>query len=464
MGDGDSEGQATPDSREDVDMALPPFPSLVSTAGETDWAKYLLWMEDGMSFEERTNNNMLIVGNAIREVSFDDVITHLSLDIVSTTKRRILLFKDLPAMRQGQHDGLAMYILGYDAVERVLFVRRFERLSSKIELLPRYWNCGREAVWLSVGRLLQLLRDVKVGDACTSHASILPEWDEELGFKVVVVAMLAQWILDFSTGFWMMTEVAEIAQMFLSRWRDSLLTDSAGIMTSVHQFEERHASHQPYEGVDSTEGEEVVSVSKSLCLKTAHSSSVCDHKTATQTSPLIDDTARDRGDTYDSDEEEEWAALEDWAARNKPEKQIKTINTEPEGRAATWQADFSPDKALKPKTPLLTPERVQPPLHASELVRVVDTKRFSDSSTLCDEYDENKEGLTFTNTVRNAMLSKGSIEAMLKVYSEFVKEHPEHDSEKKRSELFKFLVAHVGEKDGGTFSVTDISRVLKKIG
>lgn len=189
MVDASSDGQATPDSIEDVDMTLPPFPNLATRAGETDWAKYLIWMEDDMSFEERTNNNMLVAGNSIQEVSSEEVITHLSLHIGPTAKRRILLFKDLPAMRQGQHDGLAMYILGYDAAESVFFVRRFERLSSKIELLPQYWDCGKEVVWLSVGRVLQILRDVDYGDASTDHASVLPEWDEELGFKVVVVAM-----------------------------------------------------------------------------------------------------------------------------------------------------------------------------------------------------------------------------------------------------------------------------------
>lgn len=445
----------TPDSTEDVDMSLPPFPDLVNTAGETDWAEYLLWMEDDMSLEERTNNNMLLVGNTIRDVSSKDVITHLSLDIVPIAKRRFLLFKDLPPMRQGQHDGLAMYILGYDAADTMLFVRRFERLSSKIELLPQYWGCGKEVVWLSVGRLLQILQEVDLGDASTSHASVLPEWDEELGFKVVVVAMFAQWVLDFGSGLRMMTEVAEMAQMLLSRWKDSLLTDSAGVMTSVRQFEGEKASHQPYEGVDTTEGEGVVSVRKSLRLKTAHSSAVCDHKTATQASPLTDNAARDRRDTYDSDEEEEWAALEDWAARNKPERQINTAETEPEGRAATSYADLSPDKASEPNDAFLTPERIQSPLDASDLVKLVDTKRFSDSSTLYDGCEENKERLTFTCTVLDAMSNTGSTEAMLKVYSEFVKEHPEHDSEKKRWQLFEFLVAHVGEENGGPFSATN---------
>lgn len=433
-------------------MALPPFPDLVTAAGKTDWAEYLLWMEDDMSLEERTNNNMLLVGNAIRDVSSEDVITHLSLDIVPIAKRRFLLFKDLPAMRQGQHDGLAMYILGYDVAETMLFVRRFERLSSKIELLPRYWDCGKEVVWLSVGRLLQILQEVDLGDASTSHASVLPEWDEELGFKVVVVTMFAQWVLDFGDGLRMMTEVAEIVQMLLSRWRDSLLTDSAGVMTSGRQLEGEKASRQPYEGVDTTR---VVSVSKTLSLETAQSSGVCDHETATQASPLTNDAACDRRDTYDSDEEEEWAALEDWAARNKSVKQTNTVNTEPDGRAATSYADFSPEKAPERNDAFLTPERIQSPVHASDLVKLVDTKRISDSSTLYDGCEENKERLTFTCTVLDAMSNTRSTKAMLKVYSEFVKEHPEHDSEKKRWQLFEFLVAHVGEENGGPFAVTN---------
>lgn len=264
----------------------------------------------------------------------------------------------------------------------------------------------------------------------------------------------------------MVAEVAEIAKILLSRWRDSLLTDFAGAMASVHQFEgfeEKKASQQPDQEVSTTEGAEMRSVSESLCLKTARGSSVCAHETSVHASSPIDDASRDRRNIYDSDEEEEWAALENWAAHNKLEKQIKTVNTEAGGRTATSQADLSSHKASELNEPVPTPERVQSPLDESDLSRLGHMKRFSDSSTLCDVFEENKERSKFIKTVRNAILNEGSIVAMLEVYLKFVKEHPEHDSEKKRLEFLEFLVTHGGEKDGESYPVTDALQVLKKV-
>ena len=112
----------------------------------------------------------------------------------------------------------------------------------------------------------------------------------------------------------------------------------------------------------------------------------------------------------------------------------------------------------------LTPERAISPFNACDPAMLVNAKRFSDSSTLCDERGEIKESLAFVNAIRNTMLKERSIEAMSEIYLEYIKEHPEHDSEKKRSEFFEFLVAQVGEKDGGSLAIIDALQVLKKMG
>lgn len=440
--------------------------------GETDWAKYLLWMEDDMSLEERTNNNMFLTGDSIRDVSSDEVLQHLSSDATPTIQRSILLFKDLPAVRQGQHDGLAMYILGYDAADRLFFVRRFERLSSKIELLPRYWDCGKEKVCLSIEGVLQILRDVNLSAASTSHASVFPEWDEELGFKVVVLAMFAQWVLDFSGSFRMTEAVEEIAATLLWNWRYSLLTGTAGARACVHKFDEEEANERPSGGNERGEMQVVGkwstppdSPSSDGSSGSPQASAVDDTEKSDQVSSPIAITANDRrAKTYDSDEEEEWAALRQWAARSKLRNATQNVAAEPAAGLVATRADNSPDSLLRLTSALMTPKREYSPFDISDPAKPVDAKRFSDTSTLCDEGEESKETFAFANAIRHAMLKEGSIEAMLKVYLEFVKKHPEHDSKKKRADLFEFLVAHVGEEDGGSLSVIETLPVSEKMG
>lgn len=469
--EGASNGQEEPGSMEDADKTLPPFPNLVNSEGETDWAKYLLWMEDDMSLEERTNNNMFLTGNSIRDVSSDEVLQHLSSDARPTNQRSILLFKDLPAVHQGQHDGLAMYILGYDAADGLFFVRRFERLSSKIELLPRYWDCGKEKACLSIGGVLQIIRDVNLSAASTSHASVFPEWDEEFGFKVVVLAMFAQWVLDFSSGFRMTEEVEEMAAMLLWNWRYSLLTRSAGARACMHKFDDEKANQRPSGGCERGETQAVGEWSTrpksplSGSSGSSQDSAVDDNEKTDQVSSPIATTPNDRrATTYDSDEEEEWAALQEWAARSKLRNATQNVSAEPAAGSVATRPENSPDSPLSLTSALMTPEREDSPFDMSDPAKPVNAKRFSDTSTLCDEGEENKETFAFANAIRHAMLKEGSIEAMLKIYLEFVKEHPEHDSRKKRADLFDFLVAHVGSKYGGSLSVIETLAVLEKMG
>jgi hypothetical protein len=71
------------------------------------------------------------------------------------------------------------------------------------------------------------------------------------------------------------------------------------------------------------------------------------------------------------------AAPENWAARNKLEKQIKTVNTEPGGKQRRRKQISA---LIKPQsqTNRFPPERVQSPLDESDLSRFGHTKRFSD--------------------------------------------------------------------------------------
>ena len=467
-----SDGQVTPDSIDDVDLALPAFPNVLNPASETDWAKYLLWIEDDMSCEERMNNNMLLTNNSIRELSSHGVIMHLSLDIKPSIKqrRRNLLFKDLPGMRREKHDGLAMYILGYDATDRLFFVRRFERLSSKIELLPRYWDCGSEMLALSVGRLLQMLRDSELRNASSDHSSVLPEWDEELGFKIVVVAMFAQWMLDFSSGFQMTEEVVEITNMLLSRWKDSLLSGSVGA-TSHLSNANAGKGDEGTSGNHSGGGAQVVKELKTPaesplcddCSKSSQTSDLGDDKRAGHaSSPVATAPHYERGTTYDSDEEEEWAGLQEWATRSKLRQSTEAVTTEAVAGPATLREELKPESRLRPTSPLITPEGGEPLSDSSDPASSIDVRRFSDSSTLFDEGGKYKASLTFTEAMRNAMLKECSIEAMLKVYSEFVKEHVEHNVERKRFDLFEFLVAHVEENDSSSLFVKNTRQEPKE--
>jgi len=132
--DGCSSFQGTHGPGADSSTATPDFPDITKASGETDWGKYLAYMEDDMSFEERINNNMLLEGSSIREISANQSLTQLSLDLERDDGRMMLLFKDLPAMRQGKQVGQAMYILGYDLARPDFFLRLFEKLPYNISV------------------------------------------------------------------------------------------------------------------------------------------------------------------------------------------------------------------------------------------------------------------------------------------------------------------------------------------
>lgn len=469
--DGCSSFQGTHGPGADSSTATPDFPDITKASGETDWGKYLAYMEDDMSFEERINNNMLLEGSSIREISANQSLTQLSLDLERDYGRMMLLFKDLPAMRQGKQVGQAMYILGYDLARPDFFLRLFEKLPSTISLLPQHWDFSIEILRLTVGDVLDMLEDNDVVNLSTLHQCILPWWDEELGFKVVILILFGQWILDFDRAF-IWEEETKMLRELLVKWRVLLSAGMDGQKEFAHDVEEEVEERQSHVEEGDTKGAQEVAaqdVSKESSLvshspEASHISSLVDDGIPQHAPPSLKVPRHRQKDTYDSDEEDEWAALEKWAASKKQESPLKAVNPEQVSETALVAPELSADDNIDPTNAFLTPERVKSPLEIFDLENPADAKRFSDLSTLCDGCEGNKEKLTFSNTLRNAMLSAGSIEAMTEVYLDFVRKNPEHDSERKRIELLEFLLGHVEEKDGGLLSVEKMLEELKDMG
>ena len=449
-------------------MTLPAFPTLITTTGDTDWAKYLTWMEDDLSLDERVNNNMLLQGNSIRNVSFNEALTHLSLDTKPTAARRLLLFKDLPAMQQGAHHGQAMFILGYDLASTEFFLRLFERLPSTMYLIPECWEFGAEILRLSVGEVLEILRGGDSTELSTLKPSFWSEWNEDIGFKTVVVILFAQWILDFSIVLPLDAGVAGRVEESLLMWRESMLVEFEAGEGSVFDVVEEEHDEQSDAGMGSEIGQEVArsrtwldSPPSEVNLEISTISSFCAQDEPSQAPPFIDTASHCRRATYDSDEEEGWAALEDWAARNKLEAPTMAVTTNTSVAGAA--AELIPDENV-PSSASSKADVPESHLEALDQESSVDAKRFSGSSTLCDGCEEDKEKLAFTNMMHKAMLGEGSVSAMLEVYLDYVTKSPEHDSDKKRKELFDFLLAHVEVRQGDSLSVRETLQRLKEMG
>ncbi|KAI9880339.1 MAG: hypothetical protein M1830_003950 [Pleopsidium flavum] len=459
--------QDTEKTAEDTSTAVPDVPDITNGTGDADWSKYLAWMEDDMSFEERINNNMLLDGSLVQEVSSNQTFIYLGLDLQHHHGQMMLLFKDLPAMNQGKHIGQAMYILGYDLARPGFFLRFFEKLPSTIYVLPQHWNFGIETLRLTVGEVFHILQDNDCLDLSVFQQSILPEWDEELGFKLVVLIMFGQWILDFERALICDKETTEIMRRLLVKWRESLPAGLNEVKKSIHDIDDGVLETQFHEEKGNMKGaQEFAAVDLSMespLVQTSQLSSFSDDGSPRYAMSSIKVPRIRKRQTYDSDEEEEWAALEKWAASKKQESALKALNHEQTSETALVAPALSLDDNIDPTNAFVTRERAKSLVEVLDLGNPTDAKRFSDISTLCDACEGNKEKPTFANTLRSAMLSEGSIEAMMEVYLDFVKKHPEQDSERKRTELFKFLLGHVEEKDGGSVSVGKTLEDLKSM-
>ncbi|KAI9873412.1 MAG: hypothetical protein M1830_000440 [Pleopsidium flavum] len=463
-----SNAQEVKEPGTDNGTSPPDFPDVTNESGGTDWAKYLAWMEDDMSFEERINNNMLLEGSVVQEVSSNQSLTQLSLDLEQDGAPTMLLFKDLPAMHQGKRIGKAMYILGYDLRCLSFFLRLFEELPSTISVLPQHWDLGVETLRLTVEDVLCVLQDNVGVDLRSLRQDLLHGWDEEHGFKIVVLILFGQWIVDFERAFMWEEETTEIIRGLLVKWRKLLSMGLVEVLESVHDVEEEEGDRQlQVEEVDTEGAQEAGALNVSMespLVQTPQVSTFSDEGSP-QCAPRSIKVPRVRKrDTYDSDEEEEWAALEQWAACKKLELPVNGVKPEQISETAPLTPEFSPDNDLDRTDAFLAPERADSPAGVAEVKDSANEKRYSDLSTLCDGCEGNKEKLTFANTLRNAMLNDGSIQAMTEVYLEFVQKNPAHDSESKRRQLFAFLLTHIEEKDGGSLSVQGSMEQLKEMG
>lgn len=450
---------------------LQDFQRMVDASGQTDYWRYLLRVENNMSREERANNNMLLQGDRVLALSCERSLVHLHLERQIRDETAILLFKDLPVMRQGRQLDREMYILGYDLARPGFILRAFERLPPTMALMPDFWDSGIEVIRMTGREVVTVLEGGVDSGAVTLQEALLPRWKDELGMKVVVLVLFGQWILDFKKAFMWERSMERLEELVL-KWRD-FLSESWSEETGHKHDLAKVEDEQPLleEEIDTRGAQEVkvldvVMDSPVLTQSPAAAILACgpDHGSPSTMPPSIKVPRLRKRIVYDSDEEEEWAALQEWAARQKPEPHNEVASTDLTAEELSSGLELSHNDTVDPTDAFLAPEPVESPMEVFDIEKPVDAKRFSDLSTLCDGCEGNNAKLTFANTLSNAMLNEGSIEAMTNAYLDFARRNPEHDSEAKRDALFKFLLSHVDETVGGLLSVERTMKQLQEMG
>jgi hypothetical protein len=116
------------------------------------------------------------------------------------------LFDRLPIPSPDQQFRGDAYLLGYDALSKELFARRFfNGVPNDLAELPLVWEHGMEVFRVSLEYLILMLANSLLGDDCVhlprligSECCLVEGYLECLGMELFIVIRFGQWVLDFA--------------------------------------------------------------------------------------------------------------------------------------------------------------------------------------------------------------------------------------------------------------------------
>ena len=194
----------------------PPALVLHDPTGIIDWHNYLMWAESDLSYRERVDSNVFLSSYRANLVSHSNAI-ELFLSESYSRAKRILLFKDLPVVVNGEILGNQVWILSYDLTEREFSITWLETIPETLKQLETRFDYGQKVFNISFYEVCQTLE--RTEDIRNSFAS----WKQELGLKYCTLICMGTFILDFEEifehqfpGLW------GFRALHLAKWRKML--------------------------------------------------------------------------------------------------------------------------------------------------------------------------------------------------------------------------------------------------
>lgn len=440
--------------------ALPNLAQLSGPTSRTDWSAYLVWVENDLSFRERTEDNVLLINDVAKVLSTNAAATYINDPyFVGPAERALLLFYDLPVVKDGVVVGCEVHILAYDLLEEEFVIIWFEECPFGLEQLAAVWKeKGHEMCRCKSQEVVRALDDPKLAEDVSPKweeefgSNVLPEWKEEPGLKVCALLFITQFLIDFQCPFDLDPYNVMQLQVLLAAWRRKVgrwwfaAKSTAALDLSdpgMSSGSSASAIGGSFYGLGGSPGSVTFSFgnpgSKKELLASLQSYTI----------------TRSRGNTYkrrpeqciyDEEDEDGWEALQAWAAgqhdfavelaESKPAKVGSKSVHESEGYAA------SSDEGISPTTTFATPpENV--PSHIPLL-------------RLDDCYNSDAEGnkqCNTLNTLYQTRLEGSSVIAIANALKELVEKRPSLDSAENQQKLRELLTQFINEAEANPLEV-----------
>ena len=421
---------------------------------KTDWSTYLPWVENDLSYRERTENNVSLINGLANIVSCSDAAGCISTRILVPAERALILFYDLPVVKTGTVIGSEVHVLAYDLIEEDFLIVWFEECPIGLGELAMGWK--EKAVELCRCKLEEIcgaLDDPKLAEDVSSKwekeygSKILPEWEEELGLKVCALLLITQFLLDFQGPFdidasrvWHLTALLSAWRRKVGHWWvgakkiAELGLSDPGILLG--------GSSSPVD--DDFDGRGT----SPDCLKKG---------IATSAEPTV--LTPSRGNTYkrhlqqcpyDEDDGGGWGALEAWTA-SQQEFVIELAKSKPPTYSSRYiyksaKYGVSSDDGISPTTTFTTPpEDISSHVEMSDPEVAADHSDSTELSHRCSSGAKDDNESTMMSTGGETHLERGSVVAMAGVLKELVEGRPSLDSAENQKKLREFLGQLVNE-------------------
>ena len=444
-------------------MYQPTLPNLTQHSRptlKTDWSAYLSWIENDLSYRERTEDNVLLINGFAHVIATDTAaacISHAHFD--GQAQCAVLLFYDLPVAKAGAVVGSEVHVLGYDLLEGEFVVVWFEECPRGLGELAVGW---REK-WLEMCRfkfqdIVRVLDDPKLAEDVSPAweeefgSEVFSEWKEELGLKVCALLLITQFVLDFRGAFDLELYKVWYLQALLTAWRRKVgrWSFAAKKAAALDLSDPGMSSGSSASLVDESFGEpegSPGSVTFSFGNPGSKKELLASLESYTMT-PSRGNTYKRRPEQciYDEEDEEGWGALQNWAA-SQQDSAVELAGSKPAKGPPTSVYESSryatsSDEAISPTTTFTTPpENV--PLRIPLLQ--LDDRCPSDAT-------ENSE-CSNLDTFYKISLERSSVIAMADALKELVEKRPALDSAKNQKKLKELLAELVHEAEANPLEV-----------
>ncbi|KAA6411176.1 MAG: hypothetical protein FRX48_05488 [Lasallia pustulata] len=441
-------------------MCQPSLPNLALPCGptsKTDWSAYLAWVENNLSYRERTEDNVLLINDMVKVLSASAAASYINFPhLAGPAEWAVLLFYDLPVTKAGAVVGSEVYVLGYDLLEEKFIVVRFEECPVGLRELAVGWReKGSEMCRRSFQEIDRVLDDPKLADKVSPNwerefgSRVLPEWKEELGLKICALLFITQFVLDYQGTFNLDLHEVWHLQALLTAWRRKIgrgwfATKKTTALDLSDPGMSSGSSASPVDG--SFDGPEGSPGSVTFSFGNPNSKKEKKELLASLESYKI---TLSRGNTYkrrpeqciyDEEDEEGWGALEAWAASQQGSA-VKLAGSN--SGKIPFGSNFesiryatSSDEGISPTTTF-----ANPPEDVPSLVPLLELNHHGSSDATADD------GRTNLNTPCQTHLEGSSVVAIASALKELVEKRPGLDSAKNKKKLRELLAELVNEAE-----------------